>query len=137
DGRPVRRNLPLPRPENSTDGHPLRQAALLALPPQPDLRRTLRLHAPAYGRQGSSGCKHCNGGSMKVIHVETGMHLYGGALQVFFLLRGLADHPGEHILVCPLGSAIADAAREFVRVIEIPCRGDHDLISLWRLKKVL
>src|SRR5690625_1714459 len=74
---------------------------------------------------------------MKVIHVETGMHLYGGALQVFFLLRGLADQAGEHILVCPLGSAIAKAAREFVRVIEIPCRGDHDLIFLWRLKKVL
>jgi glycosyltransferase involved in cell wall biosynthesis len=74
---------------------------------------------------------------LKVIHVETGMHLYGGALQVFFLLRGLQDHPGEHVLVCPIGSAIADAAREFVRVVEIPCRGDHDLTFLWRLKRIL
>lgn len=74
---------------------------------------------------------------MKVIHVETGMHLYGGALQVFFLLRGLKAHPGEHILVCPPGSAIADAAREFARVVEIPCKGDHDLAFLWRLKRLL
>ena len=74
---------------------------------------------------------------MKVIHVETGMHLYGGALQVFFLLRGLQAYPGEHILVCPPGSAIGKAAREFVRVVEIPCRGDHDLSFLWRLQRLL
>ncbi|HEX5513738.1 MAG TPA: glycosyltransferase family 4 protein [Gammaproteobacteria bacterium] len=74
---------------------------------------------------------------MKVIHVETGMHLYGGALQVFFLLRGLQPYPGEHILVCPSGSAIGKAAREFVRVVEIPCRGDHDLAFLWRLQRLL
>lgn len=74
---------------------------------------------------------------MKVIHVETGMHLYGGALQVFFLLRGLRAYPGEHMLVCPPGSAIGKAAREFVRVVEIPCRGDHDLSFLRRLQRLL
>lgn len=74
---------------------------------------------------------------MKVLHIETGMHLYGGALQVFFLLRGLQAYPGEHILVCPPGSAIGKAAREFVRVVEIPCRGDHDLSFLWRLQRLL
>jgi glycosyltransferase involved in cell wall biosynthesis len=74
---------------------------------------------------------------MKVIHVETGMHLYGGALQVFFLLRGLQAYPGEHILVCPPGSAVGEAVRGFARVVEIPCRGDHDLAFLWRLRRLL
>jgi hypothetical protein len=44
---------------------------------------------------------------MKVLHVETGRHLYGGALQVRFLLEGLvAGWPDdEHVLVCPVGAA--------------------------------
>jgi glycosyltransferase involved in cell wall biosynthesis len=74
---------------------------------------------------------------VKVLHIETGMHLYGGALQVSFLLRGLRAYPGEHILVCPLGSAIGKTAREFARVIELPSRGVHDLAFLWRLNRLL
>lgn len=74
---------------------------------------------------------------MKVLHVETGRHLYGGALQVFFLLRGLRDQ-GEHVLVCPPGSAIAAAMAEIGgRVIEVPAGGDADLGFLWRLRRLI
>ncbi|MCJ7501425.1 glycosyltransferase family 1 protein, partial [bacterium] len=55
---------------------------------------------------------------VRILHVETGMHLYGGALQVHYLLRGLADREGvESVLVCPSGSAIAEAARENVKTL--------------------
>ena len=47
---------------------------------------------------------------MKVLHVEAGMHLYGGALQVVFLLRGLKARGIDSVLACPTGSAIATAS---------------------------
>lgn len=75
---------------------------------------------------------------MKVLHVESGMHLYGGALQVVFLLRGLRARGGEHVLVCPPGSAVGAAAREAgLRVRELPMRGDLDLGLIPRLGRVI
>ncbi len=76
--------------------------------------------------------------SLTVVHVEAGMHLYGGALQVFYLLRGLANKPVRCILVCPEGSAIAEAARDVVdKVYEMPMKGDLDIGFIRRLKWVL
>jgi len=75
---------------------------------------------------------------MKVLHVESGMHLYGGALQVVFLLRGLAAQAGEQVLVCPPGSAVGQAAREHgIRVREIPIRGDLDLAFIGKLRRAI
>ncbi|MBA3588644.1 MAG: glycosyltransferase family 1 protein, partial [Methylibium sp.] len=65
---------------------------------------------------------------MKTLHVEAGMHLYGGALQVVFLLQGLRARGEEAVLVCPRGSAIAAAARQHAaRVHEIDMKGDLDI----------
>ncbi len=76
--------------------------------------------------------------TMTIIHVETGKNLYGGALQVFYLLRGLAKSPIRNILVCPENSAIAERAREVAaRVYEIPVKGDLDLAFIVRLKAVI
>ncbi|MQM39108.1 N-acetyl-alpha-D-glucosaminyl L-malate synthase [wastewater metagenome] len=75
---------------------------------------------------------------MTVVHVETGMHLYGGALQVLMLLRGLAASPGRHVLVCPAGSEIAEAAQGVAdRVVAMPVRGDLDVAFGARLYRVL
>ncbi len=77
---------------------------------------------------------------MKVVHVETGRHLYGGALQVAYLLRGLRDqYPGvESVLVCPPGSAIAVAARDYAhRVVCLPMKGDLDVQFVFGLKRIL
>jgi glycosyltransferase involved in cell wall biosynthesis len=75
---------------------------------------------------------------MKVLHVETGRHLYGGALQVRFLLEGLAaGWPGDrHVLVCPRGAAIAAAVRGRVRVVELELGGDLDLGMAVRLRRL-
>lgn len=77
---------------------------------------------------------------MKVMHVEAGKHLYGGALQVVFLLAELQRQaPGdEHVLVCPRGSAIAAAARPHAtRVHEIEMKGDADLGLPGRLRRLI
>lgn len=76
--------------------------------------------------------------SMTVVHVEAGKHLYGGALQVFYLLRGLKDKPMRIVLVCPEGSAIAEAARDHVdAVYEVPMKGDLDLGFIGRLRRIM
>ncbi|MCW7536291.1 glycosyltransferase [Aquabacterium sp. A7-Y] len=75
---------------------------------------------------------------MKVMHVEAGKHLYGGALQVVFLLEGLRRPSDEHVLVCPRGSAIAEAARAHAaRVHEIEMRGDADVGMVGRLRRLI
>lgn len=71
---------------------------------------------------------------MKIIHVETGMHLYGGAQQVAYLLKGLKARGVENLLVCPPRSAIAlEARKSGIEVHEIPCNGDLDFRFLSRL----
>ena len=76
---------------------------------------------------------------MKVLHVEAGMNLYGGALQVHYLLRGIAERKDvKCTLVCPEGSAISAAARGYVPSLHvIPMRGDLDLFILPRLRWIL
>jgi glycosyltransferase involved in cell wall biosynthesis len=75
---------------------------------------------------------------VRVLHVETGRHLYGGALQVKFLLEGLAAGwpDDEHVLVCPVGSAIGRELKARVRVIELPLGGDLDVAMTWRLRRL-
>lgn len=73
-----------------------------------------------------------------ILHVETGMHLYGGALQVYYLLRGLAAAGWRSVLVCSEGSAIAQAAAAFVhRVYAVPMHGDLDLKFIGRLRGIV
>lgn len=75
---------------------------------------------------------------MKVLHVEAGMHLYGGALQVVFLLQGLRGTGDEHLLACPQGSAIADAARPHATAVhEMPMKGDADARMVGRLRALI
>ena len=75
---------------------------------------------------------------MKLLHVETGEHLYGGAQQVAYLLEGLAARGVDNVLVCPPGAAIgAHFAGSAVNVVEVPCKGDADLAFVPRLTRVL
>lgn len=77
---------------------------------------------------------------MSVIHLETGRHLYGGALQVLYLAQGLEERGIKSVLMVPRGSEIAAAARKrWLRVEEFPYRGEGDLSAaarmLWRFSK--
>jgi glycosyltransferase involved in cell wall biosynthesis len=74
----------------------------------------------------------------RVVHVETGRHLYGGAAQVLYLMGGLRDEGVESILVAPPGSAVAEAAeKRNLRVRRVPLAGEADLRFVPRLAAVL
>ncbi|QIK38748.1 glycosyltransferase [Caldichromatium japonicum] len=64
---------------------------------------------------------------MKILHVEAGRHLYGGARQVLYLVQGLKARGHDNLLVCPLGSVIAERAAPFAQVQALPLGGDLDV----------
>jgi glycosyltransferase involved in cell wall biosynthesis len=74
---------------------------------------------------------------MKVLHIETGRHLYGGALQVRYLLEGLSARGIENILACPRDSEIAAAARPFAVVEEVAMGGEADPRLFFYLSRIL
>lgn len=75
---------------------------------------------------------------MKLLHVETGRHLYGGPQQVVWLLRGLAERGVKSALVCLPGSDLDAAARALgIRVYNVPCAGDLDAAFAWWLSRVV
>ncbi len=74
---------------------------------------------------------------MKVLHVEAGRYLYGGAQQVVWLNEGLARRGVENVLVCPAGADIATAVVGSARVHAIKMTGDLDLGLVPRLMRIL
>jgi glycosyltransferase involved in cell wall biosynthesis len=71
---------------------------------------------------------------VKILHVEAGRHLYGGALQVLYLLRGLTARGLRNVLVCPVSSEIGAAVRDDGgSVCETPMHGDLDAAFVMRL----
>lgn len=73
---------------------------------------------------------------MKVLHVEAGRHLYGGAQQVVYLVEGLAKLGVESILACPRGSAVARVCRAHAEIEELPMSGDVDPLLVPRLARL-
>jgi len=74
---------------------------------------------------------------VKILHIEAGRYLYGGAQQVVWLTRGLALRGVQNVLVCPNGSEIAGAAADTVRVRMVTMNGDLDLRLVSRLTKII
>ncbi|MEX2124503.1 MAG: glycosyltransferase [Woeseia sp.] len=75
---------------------------------------------------------------MKILHVETGRHFYGGAQQVVYLLDALCRESVENILVCPPESEIDAQARALdVKVFNVSCAGDLDLSLTWWLRHIM
>jgi glycosyltransferase involved in cell wall biosynthesis len=92
--------------------------------------------ASAFNEVDASRVPLANDDRMKIVHVETGRHFYGGAQQVIWLIRGLASHGIENLLVCPPDSAIDKVARDAsIPVHNLDCLGDPDLRFAWRLRK--
>ncbi len=73
---------------------------------------------------------------MKILHIETGMHLYGGAQQVVYLLGHLQAMQVNNVLVCCEGSEIEKAAGEFCESVRLlPAKGSIGLVR--SLKKII
>lgn len=75
---------------------------------------------------------------MKVVHVETGRHVYGGAQQVLYLVEALTRMGIENRLVCTRHSAVAENARDQnLDIEEMNMSGDLDLWFIKRLVTVI
>ncbi|MFW6414889.1 MAG: glycosyltransferase [Thermodesulfobacteriota bacterium] len=76
---------------------------------------------------------------MRILHLETGKHLYGGAKQVYYLIKGLSSYPDvENELACPPGSAILDECREVAdKCHTVTVKGDLDITFLFRFVLLL
>ena len=73
--------------------------------------------------------------SLRIMHIEMGRHMYGGALQVLYLMRGLDKEGYHNVLACTKESAIAKSASEFGKIYELPVLGEADPRHLlWFLK---
>ncbi|HEX5421633.1 MAG TPA: glycosyltransferase family 4 protein [Gammaproteobacteria bacterium] len=72
---------------------------------------------------------------MKIVHLEAGRHLYGGAQQVCYLIDELARGGIENVLVCPPGAAFTRRAAA-AEVVEVPIAGDLDLGLVRRLRRL-
>jgi glycosyltransferase involved in cell wall biosynthesis len=74
---------------------------------------------------------------VRILHVEGGRRLYGGAQQVLYLLRGLAARGHANLLACPAGCRLARAAAPFAEVHGLSMRGDADAGMTWRLRRLI
>jgi glycosyltransferase involved in cell wall biosynthesis len=75
---------------------------------------------------------------MRVVHLESGMHLYGGAQQVLYLMAGLRARGVHNTLICARGSAIATALDPGdADCLEVPMTGDLDLGFTARCRALL
>lgn len=74
---------------------------------------------------------------LKVLHVEGGRNLYGGALQVLYLIEGLKARGIENLLACRDGSDLALAAAGFAEVHGMAMAGDLDLPLIARLYRLI
>jgi len=74
---------------------------------------------------------------MHILHVETGRNLYGGALQVVYLLNGLKAKGVRNTLVCPKGSEIAAQSADAAHIHEVAFAGELDLFFLPRLRRII
>lgn len=75
---------------------------------------------------------------LKLLHVEAGMKIYGGARQVIYLVQGLKARGVECVLVCPRGAAIGQQlAIEGITVAETQLNGDLDFGFIGRLRRLI
>ncbi len=74
---------------------------------------------------------------MRILHVEGGARLYGGAQQVLYLLEGLAARGVENLLACRAGSDLAIRAAAFSEVHGMTMHGDLDLAMIARLHHLI
>ncbi len=74
---------------------------------------------------------------MKVLHVEGGARLYGGALQVLYLLQGLAARGLDNRLVCRTDCELGRRAAPFARIESLPMHGDADVLLIPRLLRLM
>jgi len=71
---------------------------------------------------------------VRIVHIESGRHFYGGARQVEYLLGGLARRGFDNVLICPPGHPLS-RRDDLGRILEVPMHGDLDFAMVRRLRR--
>lgn len=75
---------------------------------------------------------------MRILHVETGKHLYGGALQTAYLIRGLQAQGIDNLLVADMRSPLVEQVQETGALVSAGCwSGEVDARMFFRLGKLI
>ncbi len=74
---------------------------------------------------------------MRILHVETGRHLYGGARQALWLAEALGAHGCDGLFVCTRGSEVAEVAAGRVETWPVRWLGEVDPLALPRLRAAI
>jgi glycosyltransferase involved in cell wall biosynthesis len=75
---------------------------------------------------------------VKIVHLEAGTRMYGGAYQVLLLVEGLRERGVENVLVVPRHSSLHDeAARRGMPLRPLPLAGEADLSFVFRFRRLL
>ena len=74
----------------------------------------------------------------QIVHAEWGRRWSGGTNQALLLVRTLKARGVQGVLVCPVGSAIEQRAREqSMPMVSFPLRGEGDLKAWWQFARWL
>jgi glycosyltransferase involved in cell wall biosynthesis len=73
---------------------------------------------------------------MRVAHIESGRHLYGGGAEVRYLVGGLAAARVDNVLLCAAGGELAERCPD-AQVVALPMAGDLDLSLIARARRAL
>jgi len=75
---------------------------------------------------------------LRILHLEAGTHVYGGALQVLLLVEGLQRRGIENLLVVPEGSNLeAQALGRGLPLHPLPLAGEADLLFPARFRSLI
>ena len=74
---------------------------------------------------------------MKILHIEGGSHLYGGALQVFYLIQDLSKKSVQNVLICSVSSDLVVKAKPFSKVYDLQMKSDLDIGLLIKFVKII
>ena len=74
----------------------------------------------------------------QIVHAEWGRRWSGGTNQVLLLMQALKERGVQSVLVCPVGSAIEQRAREqSMPMVSFPLQGEGDLKAWWQFARWL
>ncbi|MFA0765662.1 MAG: hypothetical protein BDTLLHRC_000615, partial [Candidatus Fervidibacter sp.] len=78
------------------------------------------------------------GDAGQIVHAEWGRRWSGGTNQVLLLMQALKERGIQSVLVCPVGSAIEQRAREqSMPMVSFPLQGEGDLKAWWQFARWL
>jgi len=74
---------------------------------------------------------------MRILHIEMGHHLYGGALQALYLTEGLERRGHESLFICAKGSDVkAELVRRGLSMTAVTYRREADILLVFRIAAV-